>query len=100
MEKGTPHCKLPTVKALVEAGQVKATASAYNGARELGINDLDGMCTVVLALTSADFYKSMTTHADHRIWQDVYHAKTANGDEVYLKLTVIDDVLIVSFKEL
>jgi len=26
--------------------------------------------------------------------------KTARGDEVYLKLTVIDDVLIVSFKEL
>lgn len=42
----------------------------------------------------------MTTHADHRIWQDVYHAKTASGAEVYLKLTVIDDVLIVSFKEL
>jgi len=30
----------------------------------------------------------------------VYRAKTARGDEVYLKLTVIDDVLIVSFKEL
>jgi motility quorum-sensing regulator/GCU-specific mRNA interferase toxin len=30
----------------------------------------------------------------------VYHAKTVDGDEVYLKLTVIDDVLIVSFKEL
>jgi motility quorum-sensing regulator/GCU-specific mRNA interferase toxin len=29
----------------------------------------------------------------------VYRAETANG-EVYLKLTVIDDVLIVSFKEL
>lgn len=41
----------------------------------------------------------MTTHADHRIWQDVYHAKVADN-EVYLKLTVIDDVLIVSFKEL
>jgi len=54
---------------------------------------------VVLALTPSDFYKSMTTHADHRIWQDVYRAETANG-EVYLKLTVIDDVLIVSFKEL
>jgi motility quorum-sensing regulator/GCU-specific mRNA interferase toxin len=100
MEKGTPHCKLPVVKALIEAGQVRATASAFNGARELGINDLAGMCAVVLALTSADFYKSMTTHADHRIWQDVYHAKTASGEEVYLKLTVIDDVLIVSFKEL
>jgi motility quorum-sensing regulator/GCU-specific mRNA interferase toxin len=100
MEKGTPHCKLPVVKALVEAGKVRATATAYNGARELGINDLDGMCAVVLTLTPADFYKSMTTHADHRVWQDVYHAKTASGDEVYLKLTVIDDVLIVSFKEL
>lgn len=100
MEKSIPHCKLPIIKALVAAGQVRATATAYNGARELGINDLAGMCDVVLALTSADFYKSMTTHADHRIWQDVYHARTASGDEVYLKLTVIDDMLIVSFKEL
>jgi motility quorum-sensing regulator / GCU-specific mRNA interferase toxin len=61
---------------------------------------LDGMCGVVMALTPADFYKSMTTHADHRIWQDVYHARTANHANVYLKLTVIDGVLIVSFKEL
>jgi motility quorum-sensing regulator/GCU-specific mRNA interferase toxin len=52
------------------------------------------------APSSADFYKSMTTHADHRIWQDVYHAKIASRAEAYLKLTVIDDVLIVSFKEL
>jgi len=81
MEKGTPHCKLPVVKALVEAGKVSATASAFNGARELGINDLAGMCAVVLSLTPTNFYKSMTTHADHRIWQDVYHAKTASGDE-------------------
>ena len=58
------------------------------------------MCAVVLALTPADFYKSMTTYADHRVWQDVYRDKTTNGDEVYLKLTVIDDVLIVSFREL
>ncbi len=100
MEKGTPHCKLSVVKALIEVGKVNATASAFNGARELGINDLAGMCAVVMSLTSADFYKSMTTHTDHRIWQDVYHAKTANSADVYLKLTVIDDVLIVSFKEL
>ncbi len=56
--------------------------------------------SVVATLTSADFYKSMTTYADHRIWQDVYHTRTNLGDEVYLKLTVIEDVLIVSFKEL
>lgn len=100
MEKGIPHCKLSIVKALIEADRVNATASAFNGARELGINDLAGMCAVVMSLTSTDFFKSMTTHADHRIWQDVYHAKTANSADVYLKLTVIDDVLIVSFKEL
>ena len=33
------------------------------------------------------------------IWQDVYRPSTKMGD-VYLKLTVMDDVLIVSFKEL
>jgi motility quorum-sensing regulator/GCU-specific mRNA interferase toxin len=47
----------------------------------------------------ADFYKSMTTHDDHRVWQDVYRPTTPAG-EVYLKLTVVDDVLVVSFKEL
>ena len=85
---------------MVKAEKVNATGSAYVGARELGINELAGICAIVMTLTSENFYKSMTTHADHRIWQDVYHTKTASGDEVYLKLTVIEDVLIVSFKEL
>ncbi len=99
MEKGTPHCKLAVVKALVSSGQIKATASAFDGARDVGINDLAGMGAVVMALTPGNFRKSMTTHADHRIWQDVYHA-TTGGHDVYLKLTVVNDVLIVSFKEL
>jgi motility quorum-sensing regulator / GCU-specific mRNA interferase toxin len=100
MEKQTPHCKLALLKSFIEAGKVRATASAYQGARELGIHDLEGMCAVVLLLELTHFYKSMTAHADHRIWQDVYQTQTANGCGVYLKLTVIDDVLIVSFKEL
>jgi len=57
------------------------------------------MIGVVKALTLQDFHKSMTTHADHRIWQDVYRPRTAAG-EVYLKPTVVDDLLIVSFKDL
>ena len=61
--------------------------------------DFDDMVDVVAALTPADFYKSMTTHGDHRLWQDVYRPPTPLGT-VYLKLTVVDDVLIVSFKEL
>ena len=74
------------------------TQGAVIGGRQLGFNE-DGIVATVLALTPADFYKSMTTHADHRIWQDVYRPATSAGD-VYLKLTVIADVLIVSFKEL
>ncbi|MBB3003340.1 hypothetical protein FHX57_005716 [Paraburkholderia tropica] len=31
--------------------------------------------------------------------EDVYRATVEHGRSVYLKLTVIDDVLIVSFKE-
>ena len=98
MEKSVPHCKLAVVKALVEAGEVRATHAARVGAIALGL-ELSDMLAVVMALTPADFYKSMTTHADHTVWQDVYRPKTQAGD-LYLKLTVIDDVLIVSFKEL
>lgn len=98
MEKRTPHCSLPKVKSLVRAGKVRTTQAARIGANELGLEFAD-MLAVVLALTQKDFYKSMTTHADHKIWQDVYRASTQAGD-VYLKLTVIEDVLIVSFKEL
>jgi len=57
------------------------------------------MLGVIASLMPADFYKSMTTHADHRVWQDVYRPTTSAGP-VYLKLTVIEDVLVVSFKEL
>lgn len=98
MEKLAPHCKLTIVKAFVEAGKVRTTNSARLGATALGL-ELPDMLAVVMALTPADFYKSMTTHADHAVWQDVYRPSTQAGD-VYLKLMVIDDVLIVSFKEL
>ena len=98
MEKNTPHCKLAIVKALVHAEKVRTTQNALTGAAALGL-DFDDMLAVVMNLSSSDFYKSMTTHANHQIWQDVYRPKTAVG-EIYLKLTVMDDVLIVSFKEL
>lgn len=70
MEKKTPHCKLHTVKALIEAGKVRSTLSALTGGAALGF-DFDGIVSVVMALAPADFYKSMTTHADHKVWQDV-----------------------------
>ncbi|WGG51033.1 type II toxin-antitoxin system MqsR family toxin [Rugamonas sp. DEMB1] len=98
MEKISPHYSLPKVKALIDEGRVASTFSALTGAAALGI-DFAGMVAIVKALTRRDFYKSMTSRADHHIWQDVYRPSTPVG-KVYLKLTVVDGVLIVSFKEL
>ena len=98
MEKRKPHCKLSVVQGLVKVGEVRVTRSAMICASELGF-ELADMLAAVMLLTPDDFYKSMTTHADHTVWQDVYRPNTSGGD-VYLKLTVIDGVLIVSFKEL
>jgi motility quorum-sensing regulator / GCU-specific mRNA interferase toxin len=61
--------------------------------------DFAEMLAIVGVLTPSDFYKSMTTYTNHQIWQDVYRPLTEVG-EVYLKLTVVEDVLIISFKEL
>ena len=53
-----------------------------------------------MSLTSDNFRRLMTTHTGHRIWQDLHHAKTVNGADVYLKRTVMDDRAINFFKEL
>ena len=89
---------MSVVKAMIEAGNVRTTKAAREGGATLGM-DFESMIAVVKTLTTTDFYKSMTTHTDHRMWQDVYRPTTPMG-EIYLKLTVIDEVLIVSFKEL
>ena len=74
------------------------TWAAISGGSALGF-DSDRMISVIVSLTGKDFYKSMTAYAGHTIWQDVYRPNTPAG-EIYLKLTVTDDVLVVSFKEL
>lgn len=98
MEKRRPHHPIALVKELARNGRVRPTASAARDAAQMGF-DLEEMVAVVLNLELADFHKSMTTYADHTIWQDVYRPSTRHGD-VYLKLVVVSDLLVVSFKEL
>lgn len=57
MEKRTPHTRLHIVQGLVAAGKVKATNTALNGADDLGLT-FDDMCSAILGLTVADFFKS------------------------------------------
>jgi motility quorum-sensing regulator / GCU-specific mRNA interferase toxin len=66
MEKRVPHCPLPVIQALIKDGKVRTTQCARMGATALGF-DLAQMLSVVAALKPCDFYKSMTTHADHRV---------------------------------
>lgn len=97
MEKKTPHTRLHIVQTLVAAGKVRATKTAISGGIELGLT-FDDMCDAISELKMTDFFKSMTTYNDHTVWQDVYRPILPCG-AVYLKLTVSNGVIIVSFKE-
>lgn len=53
---------------------------------------------VMQGLSMANFYKAMTVYADHRVWQDVYHADWKDTP-LYIKFQRYEDYFIVSFKE-
>lgn len=97
MEKRTPHFKLTLVKQAVAEQRYRFTRVAMEGGAELGLS-LFGMLEIISSLTARDFYKSMTTYADHAVWQDVYRPMTTVGS-IYLKFTLVEDLLVVSFKE-
>ena len=98
MEKSTPHHDLETVKRLVRDKSVRITNTALHGAHLLGLEYGD-VLDALLSLARGDFYKSMTSYADHREWQDVYRPNTSAG-RFCLKLTIRNGVLPLSFKEL
>jgi motility quorum-sensing regulator/GCU-specific mRNA interferase toxin len=98
-EKKTAHYPLTQVKKLIEEGKIFSTKAALETAAALEYT-FEDMVDVIRDLEIADLYKSMTTHADHTIWQDVYHFPAKGDLNIYVKLTVIENVLIVSFKEL
>ena len=77
---------------------LRMTRSAQNATLQLGMT-LQDVVQVVQSMTRKHFYKSMTSHGDHRVWQDVYHVPWG-ALVLYVKLTV-DDVgrLILSMKE-
>ena len=74
MEKPSPHYDLRGIQARVaRLGPAAFTKTALDGGRDMGLTSRE-MLTVIATLTQRNFYKSMTTYADHRIWQDVYYA--------------------------
>lgn len=100
MEKRTAHYDLLAVMAVVRERRAAAfTKTALDGGRLMGLTVAE-MVEVVCGLTPRCLYKSMTTYADSRVWQDVYHADTPVG-KAYVKLTLrADGAPVIQFKEL
>jgi motility quorum-sensing regulator / GCU-specific mRNA interferase toxin len=57
------------------------------------------MLAVIALLSRREFYKSMTTFNDHRLWQDVYLAATPVRTYAYIKITLRDAAPVIQFKE-
>ncbi|MGB6689127.1 MAG: type II toxin-antitoxin system MqsR family toxin [Terracidiphilus sp.] len=99
MDKRTPHYDLSRIQAdVARLGVVAFTKTAMDGGRAMGLTTTE-MLKVIASLTRHNFYKSMTTYADHRIWQDVYHAPTPVRKDAYIKITLRDSAPVIQFKE-
>lgn len=99
MDKRRPTYDLESIKAeFCEVARLRMTRTARNNAFALGFS-LRDVVSVIQSMTRKQFYKSMTSHADSSLWQDVYHV-TAGVRVLYVKFTVDDEgKLLVSFKE-
>ncbi len=95
MEKFNPSYSLTEFK----NSDFRITTTAQRTAGDLGFN-IDGVKRVVSTMELNHFYKSMTSYANHKIWQDVYHVPY--GDLIiYVKFTqnVVSEFTLLSFKE-
>jgi motility quorum-sensing regulator / GCU-specific mRNA interferase toxin len=99
VEKRTPHYDLAHIQRdVARLGAAAFTKAALDGGRDMGLTSAE-MLAVIALLSRRNFHKSMTTYADYRVWQDVYHAATPVRKEAYIKITLRDERLVVQFKE-
>jgi len=100
LEKRKPHYVLSEIKELLSDENSRiVTRRDRKEAVSLGYADDESMVERVQELRRNEFDKSMTSHHDVRLWQDVY--KTSDGDRgLYIKLQKSPDGkgVIVSFK--
>lgn len=98
MEKRVPHFRLVEVlKQMTHVEALNLTLSAQSGIRSLGMSWHEAL-ECIQALTRQDFYKSMTSQVDHRVWQDVYHGHYGST-ALYIKISKAGEYFVISFKE-
>ena len=100
MDKRKPTYALAAIKAAMgRVDTLSMTSSALRDAVALGF-DRNAVAQTIKTIDRTMFYKSMTTNADHKIWQDVYHVPSEQG-AVYVKFAAdaVTEFLLLSFKE-
>ena len=99
-EKRKPHYALAEIKAaFADPAALNRSFVSKQGADDLDMDDR-GVVAVIQGLTLPDFDKSMTSHADHTVWQDVYKP-SVGGRAIYVKFTLDARraLFLISFKE-
>lgn len=99
-EKLKPTYDLAAFKAAAATEEgFSITGVALKDAAALGFGRTEIVATIQ-TMERSHFYKSMTSHRDHRIWQDVYHVPSEAG-LLYVKFTadVVTEFVLLSFKE-
>ncbi len=99
-EKRKPTHDLRAFKAaFADVDKLNVTTTAARTAAALGFGRAEIVATIQ-TMQRSQFYKSMTAHADHRVWQDVYHVPSAAG-LLYVKFMAdaVTEFLLLSFKE-
>src|SRR5450432_765308 len=98
-EKRKPTYDLEAFKAAFSTvGRLNVTGTAIRSAAALGFGRAEIVASVQ-TMQRIQFYKSMTSYGDHRIWQDVYHVPSPVG-LLYVKFTAdaVTEFLLLSFK--
>jgi motility quorum-sensing regulator/GCU-specific mRNA interferase toxin len=101
LEKRKPTHDLERFKRVCgDADRLEMTAVAARSAQKLGFATAD-VARLIQTMDRRMFYKSMTSNADHRRWQDVYHVPVDRDLTIYLKFTddTVTEFFVLSFKE-
>ena len=100
MEKLKQHYALADIQtAFADPASLNRSFVSKQGADDLGMDDSE-VVAVIQALTLVDFEKSMTSIANHKVWQDVYKPNVG-GRTLYVKFTLDakEALFLISFKE-
>jgi motility quorum-sensing regulator/GCU-specific mRNA interferase toxin len=99
-EKKTAHHDLEAIKVAFSKGNALFTRVATQDAAALGYGS-EEIVSIIQTMKAGQLFKSMTSHYDENVWQDVYHVPHVGGT-LYVKFTdnaSLTEFTLLSFKE-